>query len=349
MAKNLVDIRLEASTINQKIRAGQLASAVDALKDLLEALVSENLSRADKREMEGIAENGTLGIMMDPVVNKEFAMELKYMVGKERELITDLHVLKDAVGERNARLAEEARIAHMEKMRADIDEAIELYKNDTDTVKAERIFKKYFDDFRVDPFYLVKIGLMFSEIKLFEESIPYYTKAIELNGREADWYNYIAISLRKVHRFEDAEQYYLKVSKILGGDPHLFFNLARLYLDWEQWDKAIKAASAAVKLDPEFVEAQKLIKYANKQAKIAEEKRAEEARIAEEKAAEEAELQAVREKNDAIREERKAEDDAEIEEARAKDQAVKDARAEAEAEAEAEAKEKAEAEKEALE
>ncbi len=42
-----------------------------------------------------------------------------------------------------------------------------------------------------------------------------------------------------------------------------------MYFDWNKWDKALYVAEAAVRLDPNLVEAQKLIKYIEKQNHLA--------------------------------------------------------------------------------
>ncbi len=322
MAKNLVEIRREANLINQNVRSGALLAALDAMQELLGAMITEDLRHSERKELETLAENGIFNIMLDPTIKTVFAMELKYEAGKEQDLQGSIKILIASLNEHEAAKATDALREKEEKLKRDIDEAIEKY-NEGDDVKSERVFKKALEDFKVDPFDLVKIGLMYSEHKLFEESIPYFEKAIEMNGREAAWYNYIAISLRKVHRFDEAEQYYLRVSKILGSDPHLFFNLARLYLDCEQWEKAIKAAGASVKIEPEFVEAQKLIKYAQKQAKLAEQKAEEEAKLA----AEEAEIEERRKAEDEARAAKKAAEEAEEAEILARRKAEDEARA----------------------
>ena len=47
-------------------------------------------------------------------------------------------------------------------------------------------------------------------------------------------------------------------------DPNLYFNLGRVYLDWERWDKAEKVSRLALRLLPTFVEAHKLLNFSLK-------------------------------------------------------------------------------------
>ncbi|MBA4358914.1 MAG: hypothetical protein C0405_14435, partial [Desulfovibrio sp.] len=55
-----------------------------------------------------------------------------------------------------------------------------------------------------------------------------------------------------------------KALGITQADEYLYFNLGRLYFDWQRWDKTAEAAARAVGLNPDFQEAKKLLAYAQK-------------------------------------------------------------------------------------
>ena len=77
-------------------------------------------------------------------------------------------------------------------------------------------------------------------------------------------YNSLAVAQRKMGKYAEAEQSYIKAAKGGYKDSHLFFNMGRLYVDWKKWDKAVKAAQGALQMDPDFTEARKLMAYAEK-------------------------------------------------------------------------------------
>lgn len=53
--------------------------------------------------------------------------------------------------------------------------------------------------------------------------------------------------------------------KVYANDySNLYFNLGRLYIDWKRYDKAEKAAKIALNLNPEFIEAQKMLAFAKR-------------------------------------------------------------------------------------
>ena len=104
--------------------------------------------------------------------------------------------------------------------------------------------------------------ISYLQYRAYEDAIGYLETALKLKPELVYLYNSIGIALRKTGDFPTAEKYYLRAANYLGRDPNLFFNLGRLYLDWERWDKAVLAASGALKIRPDFVEAQKLKEYA---------------------------------------------------------------------------------------
>jgi tetratricopeptide (TPR) repeat protein len=107
-----------------------------------------------------------------------------------------------------------------------------------------------------------EMGQVLLEAKRYAEAVEYLKNALDMSPELLPLYNLIGIALRKLDRFEVAEQYYLRASEYMRMDPNLYFNIGRLYIDWKKWAKAVKAAQAALRLKPDFMEAQKLLAYA---------------------------------------------------------------------------------------
>jgi len=107
-------------------------------------------------------------------------------------------------------------------------------------------------------------GELFLDAGRYELALHFLTMALEECERSLHLINRIAMALRKLGRFEDAEGYYRNALSFAKEDPNLYFNMGRLYLDWRQWKKAVKAASLALRLDPAFDHARKLQEFAEK-------------------------------------------------------------------------------------
>ncbi|GHV51949.1 hypothetical protein FACS1894168_4150 [Deltaproteobacteria bacterium] len=99
---------------------------------------------------------------------------------------------------------------------------------------------------------------------LYEDAAGYLASAVEINPQALNLYNHLAIALRKLGRFDVAEGYYMKALPMAPNDPYLLFNIGRLYLEWSKWDKAAEFGEKALKAQPDFAEANKLVLFAQK-------------------------------------------------------------------------------------
>jgi predicted Zn-dependent protease len=194
---------------------------------------------------------------------------LFYKPGEERQLMEILHGLLGRFDSSILDAAQEAkRLADARKRKFLEDADQQAAEGNLD--KAREFFSRAAREFRDDPVYIGEIGELCVKHSLFEEAIVYLEDALAQNPALAYLYNHIGMALRRTKKFDTAERYYLKASEYLGKDPNLFFNLGRVYIDWGKWRKAALAAGGALKLDPAFEEARKLLKYAEK--KMSEEK-----------------------------------------------------------------------------
>jgi len=83
-------------------------------------------------------------------------------------------------------------------------------------------------------------------------------------------FNKLGINLRKQGLHEDAIRYYSKSLEYNDSDDHLHFNAARAYFDNGQHDKCLEHLGIALKLNPEFKEAEKFMSYCLKKAPLVE-------------------------------------------------------------------------------
>ncbi|MDY7000974.1 MAG: tetratricopeptide repeat protein [Thermodesulfobacteriota bacterium] len=83
-------------------------------------------------------------------------------------------------------------------------------------------------------------------------------------------FNKLGINLRKQGLHEDAIRYYRKSLEYNNKDDHLHFNAARAYFDNGQRDKCLEHLGIALKLNPEFKEAEKFMAYCLKKAPLVE-------------------------------------------------------------------------------
>ncbi|WP_316897744.1 tetratricopeptide repeat protein [Pseudodesulfovibrio indicus] len=139
-----------------------------------------------------------------------------------------------------------------------------------DLNEAERQFIKalMIDDKNIDANY--GLGEVYSQQKDFEKLKTVLDTLLGLD--EAFTYEYrqkfnqFGISLRKNGHYDESIRYYEKSLEIVDSDENVYFNLARVYFEKGQNELCVGSLEAALALNPGFIEAQKFLKYCNKQA-----------------------------------------------------------------------------------
>ncbi len=275
MAKDINKIRKEVGLIKSHVKQNKIMLAFKAMRDAVALLANASLTRSEREEIETHVDNGTLYILTDQEVKRAIGMDIKYVKGKEKELLPTLDIVIETYQEYLDNKADEdiklqKAKAEEEKNKAlfgDFEKAKKLYESGASEDK-EEAFTKFMElgkhpDFPAQNF--AEIAMLYFNAQEFDNASVFFAYAIDRDSSVLDWYIKIGMCLRKTNKFEEAEKYYFKAAKDIGKSANLFFNLARLYFDWKKWDKAIQVAEATLKLDPSVVEAQKLIDYIKKQ------------------------------------------------------------------------------------
>jgi tetratricopeptide (TPR) repeat protein len=261
MSAELTKARQQLSQVRTLLRQGKILPAVQGTQSALLALLRSQLIKTERQEFERLLQEAVTYLANDPAVLKIYPLQLAYTPGQEREFN---ETLKDLIGAINDLVAEEAQeqLRLREERKHTLLTRGKAELEGGEAAKGLRTFAELEQEFSDDPILRGEMGKILLEAGQYEAAVAYLKSALEINPELLPLYNPIAIALRKLDRFETAEQYYLRASEYMRADPTLYFNIGRLYVDWKKWGKAIKAAHAALRLNPDFVEAQKLLDYA---------------------------------------------------------------------------------------
>jgi tetratricopeptide (TPR) repeat protein len=134
--------------------------------------------------------------------------------------------------------------------------------------EAERQFIKalMIDDKNVDANY--GLGEVYSEKKDFDklkkvlDTLLGLSEAFTYEHRQK--FNQFGISLRKNGHYDESIRYYNKSLEIVEDDENVYFNLARVYFEKGLNDLCVSSLEQALSLNPEFLEAQKFLRYCKK-------------------------------------------------------------------------------------
>ena len=266
MSADLTKARQQLGQVRTMLRQGQTQPAVSAVYTNLMTILKTPLMKSEKDEFSQMLDEAVYCIATDAEIKRIFPMTLAYTPGEERQLLETLRTLLEAFDTTLLDAAQEARNQQEARKRKLLEDAEKLaIAGELD--KARDLLARAAREYRGDAAYIGEIGELCIKYGLFEEAITYLEDALAQDPGLAHLYNKIGMVLRRMKRFDTAERYYLKASEYLGKDPNLFFNLGRVYVDWGKWRKAWLSAGGALKLDPEFQEARKLLEYAEKKMK----------------------------------------------------------------------------------
>jgi tetratricopeptide (TPR) repeat protein len=261
MSAELTKARQQLSQVRTLLRQGKILPAVQGVQSALLTLLKGQLIKTERQEFEQLLQEATAYLANDAAVRKIYPLQLAYAPGQERtynetlkELIAALNAMVAEEAQEQLRLREERKHALLEQGKAEFA--------DRETQKGLQTFADLGREFPDDPALRGEMGKILLNANQYEPAVEYLKNALEMDPELLPLYNLIAIALRKLNRFEVAEQYYLRASEYMRMDPSLYFNIGRLYVDWQKWGKSVKAAQAALHLKPDFIEAQKLLAYA---------------------------------------------------------------------------------------
>ncbi len=262
MSITLVTARQGLRQVQSQVKQGNSVAAVQAVQNAL-SVMRGALMQSERKELTALVDDAVFCLSSDPLVKQIYPSTLSYTAGDEAALSESLRELLVSITAHVQEEAEEAQRATDAKKRATFERGKQELSS-TNPLKGKATFNSLRREFPQDAALLGDMGEALLAVKMYEEAVEFLSEALDLREDMVSGYNNIGIALRELKRFEIAEVYYLRASEYLRTDPNLYFNIARLYLDWGKMPKAKQSISVALKLDPNFVEAQKLLRYVEK-------------------------------------------------------------------------------------
>jgi tetratricopeptide (TPR) repeat protein len=141
-----------------------------------------------------------------------------------------------------------------------------LAKGDTD--EAERQFLKalMLDDANVQANY--GLGEVYSEKKDFDKLKRVMHTLLgqdEAFGQEhRERFNSFGISLRKNKHYDDSVLYYTRALELNAGDENVHFNMARVLFEKGELEQCLQHLNIALAVNPDFAEARKFLAFVEK-------------------------------------------------------------------------------------
>lgn len=268
MSTELIKARQALSRVGTLIKQEKLLPAAQSMQQGLSAMLKNPLMKAEREEFESMIYTA-LGVLNNsPALRKIYPLTLNYQPGTERQLLDEIKELVAALDEAALSVAQE-QLSALERAKQEKFARGQAHLDNNQTDEARGIFLELTEEHPEDAELHAKIGDSFLKAGFFDDAVRYLDSSLTIDPGAAANYNRIGIALRRQGKYPLAEQYYFKALKFIGKDPGILFNMGRLYIEWGQWDSAVRVASEALAMNPGFVEARKLLEYAQKQGEAA--------------------------------------------------------------------------------
>jgi tetratricopeptide (TPR) repeat protein len=263
MSGELTKARQKLAGINASLKMGKYMAAAQALNDAIVIMLSAPLMKNEREEFTQMLDTTVYALNNHRELRKVYPLVLHYTPGEEKKLLEELFEMRKVLQEDVNENAQKDLEALAAKKREGLDRG-QQHLDQKEFDEARQVFDKLTGDFPGDAELKADIADRFYKAGLNQDALGHLNQAISESPESLYLYNRIGIVLRKMQDYASAESYYLRALGITQTDEYLFFNLGRLYYDWQKWDKMAQAAQKAVGINPNFQEAQKLLAFARK-------------------------------------------------------------------------------------
>jgi len=263
MSGELTKARQRITSINSSLKQGKYMAAATALNDAIVIMLSAQLMKSERDEFAQMLDDAVYALNNNKELRKVFPLVLNYTPGEEKKLLEQIFEMRKVLQE-DVNEGAQKDLASMEaRKQAELDRG-QKHLEQQEFEQAKQVFDALTSEYAGDADLKAEVADRYQKAGLNEEAVGYLSAAINESPNSLHLYNRIGIVLRKMQDFQSAENYYMKALEITQADEFLYFNLGRLYFDWQRWDKTAEAAQRAVSLCPTFDQAKKLLAYAQK-------------------------------------------------------------------------------------
>jgi tetratricopeptide (TPR) repeat protein len=263
MSGELTNARKKLAGVSSLLKQKKAMPAVQAVYDAVVIMLRGSLMKSEREEFQELLDSTVHILNGDKKLREDYPLIINYTHGEEKALMEVLRELLKELQEKVSANAQDLLKAMEKRKRESLEQGQSLIEKG-DVPEAHILFNQLIREFKDDTELRAEIADKFIKAGLYEEALSYLEDALAHDPNAIFLYNRIGIVLRKMQDFATAEKYYLKALQLNDKDEYLFFNCGRLYYDWKKWDKMAEAAKRAIKINPNFAEAEKMLKFANK-------------------------------------------------------------------------------------
>ena len=225
-----------------------LVSLCEALKSFIQG----QFYGTEKIEISYRIEEITNMLASFPNLSTYLPENLKYVRGQERELYKDLvSVLhKIAADLKSNEIKPDPEVnAELEKRR--LLEKMQEMLLARDSGGVARNLKQIVQAYGDDPQIFVDIAEAYYQAGEYSHALSYALKALKMDKRQMQAYRVAINACRYQKKYDFSEKLYFQALKVFGEHANIYFNMAKLYREWNKPQQAKESLDKAMELEPD--------------------------------------------------------------------------------------------------
>ncbi|QJB58202.1 tetratricopeptide repeat protein [Pseudodesulfovibrio sp. zrk46] len=263
MSNQLISSRKKLNTVTTMLKKGKYMAAVQAIHDGLILFLKNPVMKGERDEFEELIFKVTQSLNNDKKIREVYPLIISYTPGEERALLDAMRELLQELQKALNQSVQNDAQALIARKQEELDKGQEHLDNQN-WDEAKDVFDQLVKDFGGDTDLKADIADRYLNAGRYKEAFHMLDDALKDDPNAIHLYNRIGMVLRKMQDFDTAEKYYLKALTLTSEDEYLHYNVGRLYYDWKKWAKMAQSAQNALNINPDFNEAAKMLKFAQK-------------------------------------------------------------------------------------
>jgi tetratricopeptide (TPR) repeat protein len=188
-----------------------------------------------------------------PEIKEYFPEDFGYSKGNEKKFLQDLvNIIKKIakeIGEGNDKIKKE--LDEQEKKKKKLLEMLQEYISKKDYMGAGGVLKKILAEYGGSSDIFVDVANKFYSSGDYEQTIKFCKEALKKDPQNMGAYRMLINFYRFLKDYPAAEKYFKKSLEVFGEHGNIYFNMAKLYKEWQKEDKARASIKKALDLEPE--------------------------------------------------------------------------------------------------
>lgn len=236
---NISDLFHRFHTCELYVKQGKIAACLISFKEIISRMPAISMTDKEKKELHG----GIAEFLRNLSAHKKFKDIFGEVSFADTDLATNLEFIKSMI------IAQEQEI--VQKVEKD-EEAAEAQRLEIDREKQKK--QEEIEQKTAEAIKLIN-----------EENLPPAIEIINTSEEISDaivlHYNKLGMQNRQTKNFVEAVMNYSKAILVSPNDENLHYNIARVYFEEGEIDKAEKFLEKAIRLNPEFAESKAFYEY----------------------------------------------------------------------------------------